>query len=180
LGLATVFGIVNQHHGWLTVDTSPGRGTTFKVYLPACIAPDPALGAAAAKAMPRGDNETILLVEDELVLRKTMRILLERHGYKVLEAENGEEGLKMWAAHRDLIALLLTDMVMPGQTNGLQLARQLQAERPGLKVIFATGYSAEIAGKEIELRLGENFMQKPVAPEMLLKVVRDSLDHSAE
>jgi CheY-like chemotaxis protein len=95
----------------------------------------------------------------------------------VLAAANGAEALKLWQANRDTIALLFTDLVMPGGLGGRQLAQQLQAGQPGLKVIYATGYSAEIAGQEFPLQPGENFMQKPLQPEELLTTIRSCLDH---
>jgi PAS domain S-box-containing protein len=175
LGLATVFGIVKQHRGWLTVNSKVGEGTTFKVFLPA-------LDAAVAEtsepvAKPRGGTETILLVEDDAAVRKSTVTILRLRGYRVLEAGSGPEALKIWRDQRDGIALLFTDLVMPGGLTGRQLAASLQAEKPGLKVIFASGYSAEIAGREIQLQDGENFIQKPVYPDNLLRTIRDCLDH---
>jgi PAS domain S-box-containing protein len=175
LGLATVFGIVKQHHGWLTVDSEPRCGTTFKVFLPA-ITPTCALVAAEARPRPRGGTETILLTEDEDIVRRSMQGILARNGYKVLEAANGEAALKIWAQHRESVALLLTDLVMPGGISGQELARLLQTENPSLKVIYASGYSPDIAGREIQLHDGENFVQKPLSAEVLLKTVRASLD----
>jgi len=174
LGLATVFGIVKQHRGWLTVSSEPGQGTTFQVYLPAIIVAPAAPAAAPAK--PRGGTETILLAEDEESVRHTMRTILERSGYIVLAAASGAEALKIWEAQNARIALLLSDLVMPAGISGQQLARKIQAERPALKVIYITGYSAEIAGQAIELRSSENFLQKPFHPHQLLETVRRCLD----
>jgi PAS domain S-box-containing protein len=174
LGLATVFGIVKQHHGWLTVYSEAGQGTTFRIYLPAMEAADMETVAAAPK--PRGGTETILLAEDETSVRNTTRTILARNGYQVLTAANGVEALALWQAHRDSIALLLTDLVMPSQISGLQLARQLQSEKPGLKVVFTSGYSAEIAGRQTTLHPGEDFLQKPFSPPDLLNILRRCLD----
>jgi CheY-like chemotaxis protein len=110
-------------------------------------------------------------------VRKSTVTILRHRGYQVLEAGSGPEALRIWSRQRDGIALLFTDLVMPGGLTGRQLAASLQAEKPGLKVIFASGYSAEIAGQEIQLQDGENFIQKPVYPDNLLRTIRDCLDH---
>ena len=175
LGLATVFGIVNQHHGWLAVESEPGHGTTFKVYLPAAM--DAAATAMVkSRSTPRGGTETLLLVEDDPSVRKATVTLLRFHGYQVLEAASGPEAVALWHENREAIALLFTDLVMPGGMSGQQLAQKLQSERTRLKVIFSSGYSADIAGRELHLQAGENFLQKPFPPEKLLKTIRDCLD----
>jgi len=175
LGLATVFGIVKQHRGWITVDTQPGQGSKFKVFLPA-IAKGPTVNDTEAPVKPKGGHETVLLAEDEPMVRHSLETVLARAGYTVLAAANGAEALELWAGHRSEVALLFTDLVMPAGVSGQQLARQLQSEKPDLKVLYTSGYSVEIAGREIELRSGENFMQKPIRPDILLKTVRSCLD----
>jgi CheY-like chemotaxis protein len=105
-----------------------------------------------------------------------MVMILRQRGYRVLEAANGPAALEVWNSHRETVALLVTDLVMPGGLTGRQLAQTLQASKPGLKIIFASGYSADIAGQEIQLRPGENFLQKPVKPDDFLKMVRSCLD----
>ena len=175
LGLATVFGIIKQHRGWVTVDTEVKKGTTFRVFIPAAkTAPAPAAGNE--KPLIRGGSETILLVEDDMAVRLATKTILARRGYIVLEAGNGSEAIKIWREQRDAVALLFTDLVMPGGVNGRQLAQRLQTDRPGLKVIFASGYSPEFAGREIQLSPDENFVQKPFRPDHLLKTVRACLD----
>jgi len=176
LGLATVFGIVKQHQGWLKVYSEPGQGTHFQIFLPASTATDAELARAAARPKPRGGTETILLVEDESAVRSLTRVILERHGYKVLEAVNGVEALHVWREQREAVALLLTDLVMPAGMSGQQLARQIHVEKPDLKVVFTSGYSAEIAGRELQLRSGETFLQKPFASDQLLETIRRCLD----
>lgn len=175
LGLATVFGIVKQHHGWLTVDSQCGQGASFQIYFPAGDA-----GAAEetkiVPSKPRGGTETILLVEDDPAVRQIILIILERHGYNILEARNGTEAFRLWDDHASGVDLLLTDLVMPAGIRGQELARKLQADKPGLKVIFITGYSPEIAGREFKLQPGENFLQKPFLPEELLKIIRNSFE----
>jgi PAS domain S-box-containing protein len=175
LGLATVFGIVKQHRGWLAVDSTPGQGTTFKIFLPA-LAGTVAAAPAAGRPKVNGGSETILLVEDEASVRKTTRTILARHGYTVLTAAAGDEAVELWGQHGGAVALLLTDLVMPGGMTGQQLARRLVAGQPKLKIIYTSGYSADIAGKEISFQGHENFLQKPFRSEELLKLVRNCLD----
>jgi CheY-like chemotaxis protein len=138
LGLATVYGIIKQHQGWLEVSSQLGEGSTFKVFLPAI--PTPVRLAAAAEV--RGGNETILLVEDEPALRLMTRRLLERKGYRIREATDGQEALEVWQSHAGEISLLLTDIIMPGEMTGRELAERLWRQRPGLKVIFTSGYTS--------------------------------------
>ncbi len=176
LGLATVFGIVKQHSGWVTVASELGKGTRFEVFLRATGSGDLGASAPIAPAKPRGGTETILLVEDEQGVRMLTRILLERQGYRVLEAANGVEGMQVWEREKGSIRLLLTDMVMPEGISGRELAGQLQEWQPDLRVIFTSGYSADIAGRELNLKDGQNFLQKPCPPLRLLETVRKSLD----
>ncbi len=179
LGLATVFGIVKQHQGWLTVTSDLGKGTTFQVFLPVLAADAPTDIPMVTPVQARGGSETILLVEDEVPVRRVTRLMLERMGYRVLEAGSGAEALTLWQALRDPVALLLTDLVMPEGVSGQQLAARLQAQQPGLKVVFMSGYSAEIAGRDLDLRPGQNFVQKPFAPHQLLTTVRCALESEA-
>lgn len=175
LGLATVFGIVQQHRGWITVESRPGEGTSFVTFLP-LLPPGPeAPPVGAPAALPRG-SETILLVEDEEAVRETTGLVLRRQGYRVIEAAHGRAAREIWRRDKAAISLLLTDLVMPEGVTGHELAAELQAEAPGLKVIFTTGYSEEIAGRDLKLRARQNFLQKPFAPADLLATVREALD----
>jgi CheY-like chemotaxis protein len=176
LGLATVFGIVNQHGGFIQVESEPDCGAIFRVFLPASsLAPESRVHAAL-KPKLRSGNETILLAEDEDGVRALIRVTLERRGYRVLEASNGIEALKLWDQHSKEVALLLTDLVMPAGLSGQELAARLQKDNPQLPIIFTSGYSANVAGRQLSLQTGENFLQKPFPPEQLLETVRMSLD----
>ena len=176
LGLATVFGIVKQHQGWINVESQPGQGTRFLVFLPASASPEDRIDTVGSQARPPGGVETILLVEDDDAVRQLTRITLERYGYTIVEAANGVDALNIWPRCRDRVALLLTDLVMPSGVSGHQLARRLQSENPNLKVIFTTGYSSDIAGRDLELHHSENFIQKPCTADQLLQTVRKCLD----
>lgn len=176
LGLATVYGIVKQHQGWVEVESELGRGAAFRVYLPCS-----AQVAEPAEAQPvqkdaRGGSETILVVEDEAPVRELVCDLLAAHGYKILQAESGRKALDVWAQSKQHIDLLLTDLVMPDRMNGRELAERLWTERPSLKVIFTSGYSADVVGKDFMSRRGLNYLQKPYHPQKLAMMVRDCLD----
>jgi two-component system cell cycle sensor histidine kinase/response regulator CckA len=123
-------------------------------------------------------SEMILLVDDELPLRALVRQMLQKHGYRVLEAESGRAALALWPQHGDEIDLLLTDVVMPDGINGRELAEKLQALKPGLKVIYSSGYGVDIVGKGF-LKEGENFLQKPYPPAKLVQLMRAILDGAA-
>jgi two-component system cell cycle sensor histidine kinase/response regulator CckA len=177
LGLATVYGIVKQHRGWITVQSELDKGTTFKIYFPA-LAPRAPRAVVHPDEPVRGGRETILLVEDEEPVRQLVRHVLEAYGYTILEADSGKAALNLWRQNSARIQLLLSDLVMPGGMTGRELADALRAERPGLRVLFMSGYSAEIVGKDFRLREGINFLQKPYPPRVLAKCVRDCLDSS--
>jgi CheY-like chemotaxis protein len=176
LGLATVYGIVRQHKGWIEVKSEVGVGTTFNVFLPATQAATPVAEVAPEPAhIARGAGETILLVEDEPILREWVREILVGSNYRVVEAGNGVEALKVWDEHQGRIDLLLTDMVMPEGLTGRDLARQLQSRQPNLKVVYTSGYSEEIMSNDSELR-DAPFLAKPYHAPQLAKLIRDLLD----
>jgi PAS domain S-box-containing protein len=178
LGLATVYGIVTQHRGWVTVKSSPGKGTVFSIYLPALSESAAPAASAARTEPPRGGEETILLVEDEPAVRNTLTMYLGRFGYQVLQAVNGVQALEVWALHSQKIQLLLTDMVMPEGLSGLDLAEKLRASRPGLPVIVTSGYSTELV-EDAGAKLGEvTFLAKPCSPTELASAVRKCLDEA--
>jgi CheY-like chemotaxis protein len=179
LGLATIFGIVKQHRGWIRVYSEVARGTTFRIFLPACDAGHALPIEGILPASPRGGNETILLVEDEASVRDVTKRMLERHGYHVLEAVSGAEALRVWGEHGDRIQLVFTDLVMPGGIGGRELADQLRFIQPNLKIAFTSGYSAELAGGTTQLQEGVNFVQKPSSLNEVLDTIRRCLDDPA-
>ena len=176
LGLATVFGIVEQHRGWIEVESEVNRGTTFRVFLPALTSVAPSRDAEPVQPKPRGGNEAILLVEDETALRVITRIALEQHGYRVFPAPTPAAALEIWEKKRGSIDLLLTDLIMPGGMSGRELAEQLLADEPGLKVIYTSGYSEDIVSRHLHLDQGRAFLQKPCSSIALLAEVRACLD----
>jgi two-component system cell cycle sensor histidine kinase/response regulator CckA len=175
LGLATVYGIVKQHQGWIEVESELGKGSVFKVYLPATVKALQARNGKAAPQQVRGGKETVLLVEDEAGVLTLARGILQSYGYEVLEARSGIEALRLWAQHDSRIDLLLTDIVMPAMS-GLDLARKLRQEKHDLKVLYSSGYSIEVAGQDFGLTEGMAFLKKPYQPSALAMKVRECLD----
>ena len=176
LGLATVFGIVQQHRGWIDVYSEVGQGTTFRIYLPRLEKFSTLKPAQSTLETVSSGNETILVVEDEAPLRLILCTALERCGYRIHQAASGLAALEVWREHKNKISLLLTDMVMPHGMNGHDLATRLTAEKPSLKVIYCSGYVADAAGQDLSLNEGLNFLQKPFNLQNLTQTVRDSLD----
>ncbi len=175
LGLATVYGIVKQHRGWIEVLTRQNQGTTFRVYLPS-IEKLPPPNTNADLETVRGGTENILVVEDEPELRALVCEILKGYGYNIFEAGSGPDALPVWEKNIDQIDLLLTDMVMPGNMTGRELAERIKAQKPNVKVVYTSGYSVETIGKDFSFKRGLNFLQKPYHPLALAKVVRDCLD----
>jgi PAS domain S-box-containing protein len=173
LGLATVYGIVKQHRGWIALHSKVNSGTTFKIYLPAMTEKNDA--NVTDMKMP-GGTETILLVEGEFVVCKLVRDILESYGYRVLQANSGRAALEQWEKHHGKIDLLLTDLVMPGGTNGRELAESLRARNPNLKIAFTSGYAADAVDQNFRPDDGINFLQKPYAPRALAMSIRSFLD----
>lgn len=178
MGLATVYGIAKQHEGWIDVVSAPGKGTAFSMYLPVCEGEDEELG----QGKPRLQSNAkvclrVLLVEDEPAVRSVMKLLLTRCGCQVVEAADARRGYEIWSKYKDEIDLLVTDIVMPGGVSGHDLARQILSERPELKVIYCSGYSADLFKEKSELVPGQNFLQKPYdassVVKMLIQVAED-------
>ncbi len=176
LGLATVFGIVQQHEGWIEVASEPDRGTTFRIFLPSQLVGATAVSAVPDRPTAPGSGETVLLVEDDSAVRAAARTALLHLGYEVIESPNGVDALQVWAEHRNDIRLVLTDLVMPGGMSGSDLARILKQDRPQLPVVFITGYSAEVADPGGSMREGVNLLHKPFDAERLARIVRRQLD----
>ncbi len=175
LGLSTVFGIVRQAGGVLTVESEPGKGTAFSAYLPRSF--DKPTPITRPVAITQFDGtETVLLVEDEPQVRNVVRTVLRRNGYRVLEAGDGEEGLRVAESFGGIIHLLLTDMVMP-KTNGRELAQRVAKSRPHMQVIYMSGFSEVAEGLELPGR-PLRILQKPLTPGSILKKVREALDES--
>jgi signal transduction histidine kinase/ActR/RegA family two-component response regulator/HAMP domain-containing protein len=177
LGLATVYGIVRQHEGWIEVNSEPGKGATFDVFFPASEETTaPGKTEAAASAPVTGGTETILIVEDEAILREMARDILKDCGYHLLEASTGKAALEVWRAHAGKIDLLLTDMVMPEGISGVDLAERMLADRPDLKILFTSGYTSDEIHAELLTRSQARFLQKPYSHTTLARAIRDCLD----
>jgi two-component system, cell cycle sensor histidine kinase and response regulator CckA len=174
LGLATVYGIVKQSGGSIWLYSEPGKGTTFKIYLPRVDDAASEQEIACMQPVPKG-TETLLLVEDEEQVRRIIKEALERQGYKVLSASNGEEALRLAADRRIEIHLLLTDVVMP-QMSGRELAERLGAERQQLKVLYMSGYTDDAIVRHGLLEETLNFIQKPFDSAGVARKVREVLD----
>jgi two-component system cell cycle sensor histidine kinase/response regulator CckA len=177
LGLAIVYGVVKQIGGWTHVDSKPGRGTTFEIYLPrgeegkTTVAPEKVLDLAT---VPTG-TETILLVEDEIGIRDLASTFLQGRGYKVLTAADGNDALRIAEGHEDLIHLLVTDIVMPN-VGGSELAKRLRQVRPQIKVLFMSGYPDHPTLPDKSIGTQATVMQKPFSLDTLACKVRSLLD----
>jgi len=176
LGLATVFGIVQRHQGWINVYSEAGHGTTFRIYLPRLAGNARPKSASPAPAEMRGGTETILLAEDAPALRVAVRKALSQLGYRILEAPTGVKAVEIWQENRDEISLLLTDLVMPDGMTGKELGQRLLHENPKLRVVYMSGYSAEFVGKDFPLEEDFNFLTKPFPAQKLAETIRRRLD----
>jgi len=178
LGLSTVFGIVRAHQGWLIVESEPNRGTIFRLYFPASNRAPEKTEPVVDTAL-RSGRETVLVAEDEDALREMVVSVLRIQGYTVLEAASGREAVEVWERSGRPIDLLLTDMVMPGGLMGAELAEQLMSRSPNLKVIYTSGYSPGMAGRDTTLLKRRNFLPKPYSIGKLAQFVRECLDAPA-
>ena len=174
LGLSTVYGIVKQSGGHIWVYSEVGRGTTFKLYFPLHQGPMQASESTVRALPPSGAGATILLVEDEASVRSTVRRLLERHEYRVLEATNGQDALALITARHGEVDLILSDMVMPGM-GGAELATRVRAFAPTLPVLLMTGYTEEALARNGDRPLDQEIIEKPFTLQIVLEKVRTAL-----
>jgi two-component system NtrC family sensor kinase len=176
LGLATVYGIVKQHQGWIEVESRLGAGSTIQIFFPVSDQSTPRVPENHDQVPNRTGIETILIAEDEPSLREMVSEALSLQGYRILTADSGPAALETWKREPGRIDLLLTDMVMPGGMMGTDVAAELRRSNPRLKVIFTTGYSPGTAGVKNSFEEGVNFLAKPYSPTKLAEVIRKCLD----
>ena len=175
LGLSTVYGIVEQSGGHIEVESAPGQGATFTIFLPRHTGTLAATaGPTDRRSFPRG-TETLLLVEDEAAVRSSARRLLERHGYTVIEARHGAEALRIIEAGDRAVDLVITDVVMP-EMGGRELVERLRTRHPGVKVLFMSGYSERAVASDGVMPPGTGFVEKPFTIEQLTRRTRELLD----
>jgi two-component system cell cycle sensor histidine kinase/response regulator CckA len=175
LGLATVYGIVRQHGGFLHVYSEPGVGSTFRVYIPVSSAPETSPAPAENPQPIQGGSETLLVAEDHEGLRQLAQETLVGLGYEVVLATDGEQALQEFRSHRDRIDLALLDVVLP-KFSGPEIYARIHEEKPDLPVVFATGYSPDLALLQKVQQQGLPVLQKPYSPRDLARKVREALD----
>ena len=179
LGLASVYGIVEQHCGWVDVTSEVGKGTTFHVYIPAAKAARVQQKSAAPAVPLQAGGETILVVEDDPSLLLVNSRILERCGHTVLRAANGAEAVKVWNENHERISMLLTDLVLPGGMSGLEVAQELQGKKPRLIVVFTSGYAANMQ-EGPPLIEGVNYIPKPYSSQKLALMVQRCLEQQRD
>ncbi len=180
LGLATVYGFIQQSGGQIEVESRPGEGSTFRLYFPLCTGPGQRSPSVAGEAATfPGGTETIMVVEDEIAVQKLIIQLLNRWGYTVLSPASGPQALEMARKHAGAIDLLLTDIVMP-EINGVKLAEQVRTLRPQVKVLYISGYADVLGARQIGLPDQKNLLVKPFAPDALARKLREALDDKAD
>jgi two-component system cell cycle sensor histidine kinase/response regulator CckA len=178
LGLSLVYGIVKQNNGYINVYSEPGKGTTFKLYLPMATTSVDAWKAEGAEVLKRG-TETVLVAEDDETIRRLVRSVLGDFGYTVIEARDGEDAVEKIGRHRGSIQLLLLDVIMP-KKSGREVYEEARKQMPGVKALFLSGYTADIVRKRGLLEAGQDFIAKPVSPSELLQKIRNVLDRSPD
>ena len=178
LGLSTVYGIVKQSAGYISVDSEPGRGTTFTVYLPRVTDEVEAAEFVHTTAEVPLGSETVLLVEDEEMVRALARRILQTHGYNLLEAQDGFQALRLCQEYTGMIHLLVTDVVIPGMS-GRAVADHLSSVRPSMKVLYLSGYTDNSIVHHGVMDTGTAFLPKPFTPADLARKVREVLDRTS-
>jgi signal transduction histidine kinase/CheY-like chemotaxis protein len=173
LGLSMVYGVVEQHEGHINVYSEPGSGTTFRIYLPLIEAKIEKVKPEVIQSVERG-TETVLLAEDEEAIREFIKKLLEGYGYKAITAASGQEAIDEFKAHKDEIQLLLFDVIMPNR-NGREAYEEIKKISPDIKVLFMSGYPADIIHKHDIIENGFGYIEKPVSPTKLLRKIREAL-----
>jgi two-component system cell cycle sensor histidine kinase/response regulator CckA len=176
LGLATVYGIIRQSNGTIFVDSEPGQGTTFTIYLPREADQNKSRARKTKAREKLSGSETILLVEDEDMVRQLAERVLKEYGYTVLVSTHGAEALEMAEKHSDSIQLMVTDVVMPGGLNGKQLADRMAASRPEMKVLYISGYADGSLFSSTERDAQVHLLEKPFSPVVLVQKARELLD----
>jgi PAS domain S-box-containing protein len=174
LGLSTVFGIIEQSGGHIVVESQPDQGSEFTIYLPRYTGSEPAL-STAERDVPQGGSETLLLVEDEATVRSSVRRLLEWHGYRVIEAGNGREALRIYEDNPEAIDLVLTDLVMP-EMGGHELVEQLRIRNPALRAVFMSGYTERPLANDTSMHPATGFVEKPFTVDTLMRRLREALE----
>ena len=175
MGLATAYGIAKQHEGWIEVESERGKGSTFRVFFPSTERSAAAPDAPNPEPVADDGGHTILVVEDDAAVRSLVVEVLQSYNYRVIEAENGDAAIAQWSGWKDEVDILLTDMVMPGKASGLHVARHCLATKPGLKVIYTSGYSSELFDSDIDLKDGVNYLPKPYLSGKLTTIIRSAL-----
>jgi CheY-like chemotaxis protein len=175
LGLSTVYGLVEQHNGWINVYSEMGQGTKFNIYLPLITNNVVTQTESANKAFDNEKGKTILLVEDEASLRDVINIMLIDSGYKVLQARDGINALKIWSDNTNKIDLMLTDLFLSKEMSGKELADHILRQNPKIKVIYMSAFGEEIAVNDLQLKEGVNFLQKPFESSQLADILRYQL-----
>ncbi len=169
-----VYGIIKQHEGYINVYSEPGRGTTFRIYLPLIEAQVKEIKPEVIQPVETG-TETVLLAEDEDAIREFTKKMLEEYGYKVITAGSGQEAINEFKAHKDKIQLLLLDVIMPNK-NGREAYEEIKKIRPDIKALFMSGYPADIIQKHGIIEKGFAYIEKPASPTKLLRKIREVLD----
>jgi CheY-like chemotaxis protein len=180
LGLASVYGTVKQHEGWIEVSSRKGEGTSFKIFIPVSSLPAIPVEPPPPTPPAQGGSETILIVEDEAGLRELFCLTLQQLGYRVFAECSGAKALRSWPSRLDQIDLLLTDLVMPDGISGWKLASALQAEKPDLKAIYMSGHSAEANDLVPGTAKNVRFLAKPFSVQTLAEAVRACLDETKQ